>query len=79
MILLDIIILSHAGKKGRMKKMTKIININEYKKRKQHETDTSKLTEMREALITREPWTTMEERAEFMIELSRLSVLEESV
>ena len=78
MIPLDIIILSHAGKKGRMKKMTKIININEYKRRKQHETNMSKLAEMREALITREPWMTMEERAEFMIELSRLSVLEES-
>ena len=58
--------------------MTKIININEYKRRKQHEADMSKLAIMRESLVTREPWTTMEERAEFMIELSRLSVLEES-
>jgi len=59
-------------------KMAIIIDINEYRKRKQHESDMTKLAEMRETLITQEPWTTIEERAEFMIELSNLSALEES-
>ena len=58
--------------------MAIIIDINEYKKIKQHEADMDKLAEMREALITQEPWKTVEERAEFMIEMSNLSALEES-
>jgi len=59
--------------------MAKIINIDEYRNRKQHETDMSKLEEMTETLFTHGPWASREERAEFMIELSRLSELEESV
>ena len=57
--------------------MATIIDINEYKKKKRHEADMDRLAEMREALITREPWTTMEDKAKFMIEMSNLSALEE--
>ena len=59
--------------------MAIIIDINEYRKRKQHEADMSKLAEMTKTLFTHGPWASMEDEAEFMIELSRLSELEESV
>ena len=59
--------------------MAIIININEYKKRKQHEADMTKLAEMTESFFTNEPWSSNEERARIMIELSNLSALEESV
>ena len=75
----DIIILPQSGRKGRKNKMATIINIEEYRERKQHEADMAKLAEMREALFTNGRWTSMEDRSDFMIELSRLSELEESV
>ena len=59
--------------------MAIIIDINEYRKRKQHEEDMTKLSEMTETLFTHGVWKSKEDETEFMLELSRLSELEESV
>ena len=59
--------------------MAIIIDINEYKKRKQHEADMAKLAEMTETLFTHGAWKSKEDETAFMLELSRLSELEESV
>jgi len=59
--------------------MAIIIDINEYKKGKQHEVDMTKLSEMIEIFFTNGPRVLNEEQARFMIELSDLSALEESV
>jgi|GEM_PF-4948443 len=55
------------------------IDINEYRKRKQHEADMVKLAEMTETLFTHGVWKTKEDETDFMLELSRLSELEDSV
>ena len=56
-----------------------IIDINEYKKRKEHEADMVKLAEMTEVLFTHGPWESKEDETDFMLELSRLSELEGSM
>jgi len=59
--------------------MAIIIDINEYRKRKEHKTDMAKLAEMTETLFTHGVWKSKADETEFMLELSRLSELEESV
>jgi len=55
-----------------------IIDINEYRK-KEHEADMIKLAEMTETLFTHGAWKSKEDETDFMLELSRLSEIEESV